>query len=165
MLGILAGDGGDEEERLGREAGGGAGRAAGAGAGDGAGGENGGEEKAKRATRKGRMSQIVDMEKLKREWRAQNAGRAAKNGTEARMLADGGRGSSEGGGTSDKAPILQKRKLALSGEEAVRILSAGTDVLVLRRRETPHFALHRRIFTPLFYGVSEIFLRPRKIPL
>ena len=28
----------------------------------------------------------------------------------------------------------------------------------------PHFALHRRNFIPLFYGVSEIFLRPRKIP-
>ena len=31
----------------------------------------------------------------------------------------------------------------------------------LRRRETPYFALYRRIFTPLFYGVSEIFLRLR----
>ena len=34
----------------------------------------------------------------------------------------------------------------------------------LRMREMPHFALHRRNFPPLFYGVSEIFLRPRKIP-
>ena len=28
-----------------------------------------------------------------------------------------------------------------------------------------HFALHRRNFIPLFYAASELFLRPRKIPL
>ena len=32
-------------------------------------------------------------------------------------------------------------------------------------REIHHFALHRRVFIPLFYGVSEVFLRPPKIPL
>ena len=36
---------------------------------------------------------------------------------------------------------------------------------LVRRRGMPHFALHRRNFLPLFYGVSEIFLGPRKIPL
>jgi hypothetical protein len=35
----------------------------------------------------------------------------------------------------------------------------------VRRREIPDFALHRRNFIPLFYGVSEIFLRPREILL
>ena len=35
----------------------------------------------------------------------------------------------------------------------------------LRRRGMPHFAVHRRNFMPLFYGVPEIFLRLRKIPL
>ena len=34
-----------------------------------------------------------------------------------------------------------------------------------RRREMPDFALHRRNFIPSFYGVTEIFLRPRKIAL
>ena len=38
---------------------------------------------------------------------------------------------------------------------------------VVRRREIylAHFALHRRNFIPLFDGVSEICLRPRKFPL
>ena len=35
----------------------------------------------------------------------------------------------------------------------------------LRRREIPHFSLHRKNSIPLFYGMSEIFLRLRKIPL
>jgi hypothetical protein len=37
--------------------------------------------------------------------------------------------------------------------------------LQLRRRLIPHFALYRRNRIPLFYGVSEIFLGPRKITL
>ena len=37
--------------------------------------------------------------------------------------------------------------------------------LSIRRGEIPHSARHRRNFIPLFYGVSEIFLRPRKIPI
>ena len=35
----------------------------------------------------------------------------------------------------------------------------------VRRRGMPHFAVYGRNFIPLFYGVSEIFLRPRKTPL
>jgi hypothetical protein len=35
----------------------------------------------------------------------------------------------------------------------------------VRRREIPHFSLHRRNFIALIYGVSQIFPRPRKIPL
>ena len=34
-----------------------------------------------------------------------------------------------------------------------------------KEREMPHFALHRRNSILLFYGVSEIFLRLRKIPI
>jgi hypothetical protein len=37
--------------------------------------------------------------------------------------------------------------------------------LGMRRREIPHFALQRRNFIPLFYGVSEKIMRPSKIPL
>ena len=37
--------------------------------------------------------------------------------------------------------------------------------LDVRRREMPRFALYRRNFIPFFYGVSEIFPRPRKISL
>ena len=37
--------------------------------------------------------------------------------------------------------------------------------LALRRREIPYFALHRTNLIPLFHGVSEIFLTPRKIPV
>jgi hypothetical protein len=37
--------------------------------------------------------------------------------------------------------------------------------LHVRRREIPHFSLHRRNFILLFYGVSETFLRRRKVPL
>jgi hypothetical protein len=36
---------------------------------------------------------------------------------------------------------------------------------LVRRREIPHFALHRINFIPFFHGASAIFLRPCKIPL
>ena len=35
----------------------------------------------------------------------------------------------------------------------------------LRRQEIPYFAPPRKNFIPLFYGVSEIYLRPHKIPM
>ena len=47
-------------------------------------------------------------------------------------------------------------------EEAAEALEGAQR---LRRPEIPYFALHRRNFLPLFYGVSEIFLKPRKTPL
>jgi hypothetical protein len=43
-------------------------------------------------------------------------------------------------------------------------LRAKFQALPLRRRGILHFALHRRDFILLFYGVSEIFLRPHKVP-
>ena len=47
----------------------------------------------------------------------------------------------------------------------VRGLDLADAVLQVRRREVPHFALPRINLMLLFYGVSEIFLRRRQIPL
>jgi hypothetical protein len=46
-----------------------------------------------------------------------------------------------------------------------RLSSSTSENALLRRQELPHFALHRGHFIPLFYGVSEIFLRPHETPL
>ena len=59
---------------------------------------------------------------------------------------------------------LQKNQ-RITFPEFVQVVSEE-DYPSIRRREIPHFALHRRNnFIPLFYGVSEVFLRPRKVPL
>jgi hypothetical protein len=53
---------------------------------------------------------------------------------------------------------MTKKLLGVEGTEFRKKL------VRVRRREIAHFALPRRNFVPLFYGVSEIRLLPFKIP-
>ena len=71
-------------------------------------------------------------------------------------LVQGGDASGDGVETIPEAKRLVEQNKRLLREEFAR---------QIRRREMPNFALPRRNFIPLFYGVSQIFLRPRKIRL
>jgi hypothetical protein len=84
---------------------------------------------------------------------AASAGSAGRRGSAGRLAGDGKNVASG----SRRAP----RQFLRTG-----LLEKGSRKdAQLRRRQIPHFALYRRNFIPLFYGVSEIFMRPRKIPL